>query len=264
MDAFEATKYRVPQLQALPESKIPPSEGLKKRVERNNRIKKLATDAAVAKQKANRILRHEMKMRIYKYESEYRKAEKGLVESKRNARKEGGFYREDEPKVMFIVRLKGINKLAPKPKKVLQLFRLRQIHNGVFMKVNKATIEMMKYVEPMVTYGYLSVHTIKKLIYKRGFARVGTLGHRQRKRLQTTEIITENLGQYGIHCIEDIVHEIYTCGPNFRQVNNFLWPFKLNTPRKGYVAKRHGFNEPRGGDWGNRENFMNDFVKRML
>jgi len=34
--------------------------------------------------------------------------------------------------------------VAPKVRKVLQLFRLRQINNGVFMKLNKATINMLR------------------------------------------------------------------------------------------------------------------------
>ena len=34
--------------------------------------------------------------------------------------------------------------MSPKVKKVLQLFRLRQINNGVFIKLNKATINMLR------------------------------------------------------------------------------------------------------------------------
>ena len=34
--------------------------------------------------------------------------------------------------------------MSPKVKKVLQLFRLRQINNGVFIKLNKATISMLR------------------------------------------------------------------------------------------------------------------------
>ena len=54
--------------------------------------------------------------------------------------------------------------------------------------------------------------------------------------------------------MEDLVHEIYTVGPNFKAANNFLWPFKLNAPRGGFVSKRNGYNEPKrgGGDWGPR------------
>jgi len=33
-----------------------------------------------------------------------------------------------------------VNQVAPKVKKVLQLFRLRQINNGIFIKLNKVII----------------------------------------------------------------------------------------------------------------------------
>ena len=32
--------------------------------------------------------------------------------------------------------------------------RLRQIHNGIFLRVNKATINALKKVEPYVMFGY--------------------------------------------------------------------------------------------------------------
>jgi len=63
--------------------------------------------------------------------------------------------------------------------------------------------------------------------------------------------------------MEDLVHEIVTCGPHFKEATNFLWPFKLNPPKGGYVSKRHGYNEIRGGDWGNREDLINQMVKKM-
>ena len=36
---------------------------------------------------------------------------------------------------MFAVRIRGINDMHPKTRKILQLLRLRQIHNGVFVRV---------------------------------------------------------------------------------------------------------------------------------
>ena len=48
----------------------------------------------------------------------------------------------------MVTRLHIINtflsQVSPKVKKVLQLFRLRQINNGVFIKLNKATINMLR------------------------------------------------------------------------------------------------------------------------
>ena len=62
----------------------------------------------------------------------------------REAKKEGGFHVQAEDKYAFVIRIRGVNQVAPKVKKALQLFRLRQINNGVFVKLNKATINMLR------------------------------------------------------------------------------------------------------------------------
>lgn len=90
---------------------------------------------------------------------EYRAAEADLVRLKRAAKLQGGFYVEPEPKLLFVVRLRGINQIHPRTKKILQLLRLRQINNGVFVRANKATMNMLRRVEPYVMYGYPNLKT---------------------------------------------------------------------------------------------------------
>jgi large subunit ribosomal protein L7e len=152
----------------------------------------------------------------------------------------------------------SINKLDPKNKKILQLLRLRQLHNGVFVRLNKATINMLRSIEPYITYGYPSQATIKKLIYKRGYGKVNG----SRIPLTDNNIVETVLGKHGISSVEDLIHEISTLGPKFKEANNFLWPFKLTSPLKGFAAKRHPYH--RGGVWGNREDQINELVRRML
>lgn len=139
----------------------------------------------------------------------------------------------------------------------MQLLRLRQLHNGVLVRLNKATINMIRIVEPYVTYGYPSRDTIRRLIYKRGYGKIS----KSRIPLTDNSIIDQQLGEKGVHCIEDLIHEIITVGPAFKEANNFLWPFKLNTPLKGWEKKRHPYAQ--GGVWGNREEKINELVKRM-
>jgi large subunit ribosomal protein L7e len=71
----------------------------------------------------------------------------------------------------------------------------------------------------------------------------------------------QGLGNHNIICIEDLVHEIMTVGPHFKEANNFLWPFKLKAPLGGLKKKRNHYVE--GGDAGNRENYINELIKRM-
>lgn len=89
--------------------------------------------------------------------------ERDEIRLARNAKKAGDFYIPPEPKLAFIMRIRGyviilylisviyslcfdycyffsVNQVAPKVKKVLQLFRLRQINNGIFIKLNKVKI----------------------------------------------------------------------------------------------------------------------------
>lgn len=243
------------------------SEQQNKKRERHEDLMKKREEAIVTRRGENRKLRHLARMNYDKYQKEYRIERRKLVHNRRMAKINGGFYVEPQPKLIFVIRLTGINKLAPKPRKILHLFRLRQIHNGTFLKVNKPILNMLKYVQPYVTYGYPTLTTVRKLIYKRGFGRIkknkNIRGVGQRIPLDDNRKIHAELGQYGISCMEDLIHEIYTVGPHFKEANKFLWTFKLKCPRGGWLAKRHGFNEPRGGDWGNREEFINELINRM-
>ncbi|KAF8400238.1 hypothetical protein HHK36_013535 [Tetracentron sinense] len=132
-----------------------------------------------------------------------------------------------------------------------------QIFNGVFLKVNKATVNMLRRVEPYVTYGYPNLKSVRELIYKRGYGKL----NKQRIALTDNSVIEQALGKFGIICIEDLIHEIMTVGPHFKEANNFLWPFKLKAPLGGLKKKRNHYVE--GGDAGNREDYLNELIRRM-
>jgi len=209
------------------------------------------------KAKANKKKRTEIFKRAEKYVREYRAQERSLIHFRRTAKRAGNFYLEAEPKLAYIIRIRGIMGLHPKPRKILQLLRLRQINNGTFVRLTGATKQMLRLVEPYVTYGTPNLKTVRDLIYKRGFAKI----HKQRIPITDNSIIEKSLGKYGIICVEDLIHEIYTVGSHFKEANRFLWTFKLNPPRGGYNAIKRHFNE--GGDFGDREDKINALVRRM-
>jgi len=208
--------------------------------------------------KANKEKRGVIFKRAEKYVKEYRDAEREKIRLSRVAKQDGSFYIPAEAKLIFVIRIKGINKIPPKPRKILQLLRLLQINNGVFVRITKATAEMIKVVEPWVAYGYPNLKSVKELIYKRGYGKVNG----QRIPLTDNAIIEENLGKYGIICMEDLIHEIISVGPNFKQASNFLWPFKLSNPTGGFRTRKFKhFIE--GGDLGNREEHINALIRQM-
>merc|ERR1711934_1294308 len=211
---------------------------------------------------ASRTTRREQYQRAAKYAAEYKSNERSLIRQRRQVKANGNYFAEPDPKLMFVIRIRGMCDMHPKTKKILQLLRLRQIHLGVFLRVNKATQEMIKRVEPYIAYGYPSLRATRELIYKRGFGKKKTQGQAQRLALTSNRIIEDELGEHGITCFEDLVHEIYTVGPKFKEANNFLWPFKLNSAKGGLPKKRLGFNE--GGQAGNREQYISKLIFRML
>jgi large subunit ribosomal protein L7e len=125
--------------------------------------------------------------------------------------------------------------------------------------------------------------SVRELIYKRGYGKL----NKQRIPLSNNQVIEEvchletmhivpafcvnkyshlsmlfqGLGKHNIICIEDLVHEIMTVGSHFKEANNFLWPFKLKAPLEGLKKKRIHYVE--GGDAGNRENYINELIRRM-
>lgn len=104
---------------------------------------------------------------------------------------------------------------------------------------------------------YPNLKTVRELLYKRGYAKV----NKQRIPITDNSIIENALGKEGVICVEDLIHEIFTVGPNFKKANNFLWPFKLNNPNGGFRRKTNHFVE--GGDFGNREENINSLVRKM-
>merc|ERR1711918_75983 len=242
--------------QAMAPTPVPESV-LKKRATQEKLAAEAATAAAAAK-----TARKEKRIQAYKnaekYTKEYRALAKQRVRMHRQAKAAGNHFVDAEAKLIFVVRIRGLADLHPKVKKILQIMRLRQMNMGVFMKSSKAATEMLTRVEPYLSYGYPSLKTVRDLIYKRGFGKI----NKQRLPLNDNAVVEQGLGEKGIMCMEDLVHEIFTVGPNFREANNFLWPFKLRPAKGGQAKKRKGFCE--GGQAGNREDLMNKLIANML
>ncbi|KAI9741638.1 MAG: 60S ribosomal protein L7 [Cirrosporium novae-zelandiae] len=233
-------------------------ETLLKKRKSQEKAREEATAAREQKKKANKEKRGVIFKRAESYVKEYRDAEREKIRLARVARQTGNYWVPAEPKLVFVVRIRGINKIAPKPRKILQLLRLLQVNNGIFVRLTKATLEMLKVVEPYIAYGYPNLKTVRELIYKRGYGKID----KQRIPLSDNQLIEDNLGKYGIVCMEDLIHEIYTVGPNFKQASNFLWPFKLSNPTGGFRTRKFK-HYIEGGDLGNREDKINGLIRQM-
>merc|ERR1711934_439176 len=244
------------QVPAMAPTKVP--ENVLKKQATQKKIADAATAAATAAREARKSKRIQAYKNAEKYTREYRALAKQRVRMHRQAKAAGNHFVEGEAKLAFVVRIRGLADMHPKTKKILQLMRLRQMNMGVFMKASKAATEMLKRVEPYLSYGYPTLKSVRDLVYKRGYGKI----NKNRIPLNDNAVVEKGLGKHGIVCMEDLVHEIFTVGPHFREANNFLWPFKLRPAKGGQPKKRKGYCE--GGQAGNREENMNALIQRML
>jgi len=234
-----------------------PETLLKRRKEKTERAAKVAK-AKILQRKAKRTKARVYFKRAESYIKNYQRTQAEKVRLLRQAKEHDNFYVPAEPRLAFVMRIRGINGLHPRPRKILQLFRLRQINNGIFIKLNKATLNMLRIIEPYVAWGYPNMKSVRELIYKRGHGKI----RGARTPITDNKIIEERLGQSDIICMEDLIHEIYSVGPNFKKASNFLWPFKLNNPNGGWRKKTTHYVE--GGDFGNREDKINKLLRSMV
>merc|ERR1711991_1103231 len=225
MGLFPSPKMAEQKSQKLPG--VP--ETLLKKRKTLEKIRAARANALVKQRKAAKDKRKVIFKRAEAYVKEYRNIEKDEIRRKRQLKAHGKYFIPAEAKLGFVMRIRGINQVSPKVKKALQLLRLRQINNGVFIRLNKATLNMLRLVEPYIAWGYPNLKTTRELIYKRGYAKV----NKQRVPITDNAIIENVLGREGIICIEDLIHEIHTVGPNFKKASNFPWALQAEQPHWG-------------------------------
>ncbi len=120
-------------------------------------------------------------------------------------------------------------------------------------------LELLNIVQPYITWGYADLATVRNLIFKRGKTLAGA-----KVRSIDNAIVEEKLGSHGIICIEDIIHELVSLGPNLRNVLEFLLPFYVMPPSGGWVnhlkKAQHSFNQLAG----NRDEMISKLIFKMV
>ncbi|KAK7271939.1 hypothetical protein RJT34_28222 [Clitoria ternatea] len=188
---------------------------------------------------------------------EYRNREVDLIRLKRRVKRKLPELLNPKSKPLIVIRIQGKKEMHEKTRKALYSLGLRRRFSAVFVKPTVEVLAKLQRVEPYVTYGYPNLKSIKELIYKKGNVRID----KRKVPLTDNNIVEQELGKFGIVCIEDIVHHIDNAGPLFEEVVRFLWPFELNKPAEGLKGSKALFKE--GGDTGDREDLINDLINKM-
>lgn len=163
--------------------------------------------------------------------------------------------------IVFIVRIREPNGMPKNVKRVLNTLKLKRVNEGVFCRYDSTSRKMLHLVEPWITYGVPSKQMVSDLIHRRGYGKV----EGKRTALSDNTIVEKVLGgqtEGAIICVEDLVHEIYNVGDEFKKANSFLWTFHLAAPRSKFQKDKLNFKD--GGDYGDRGEEMDDLIRQML
>ncbi|KAG0470733.1 hypothetical protein HPP92_016803 [Vanilla planifolia] len=116
---------------------------------------------------------------------------------------------------------------------------------GMFKEVSDISLgilclmdgELNKLTKPLVGFNLRKVQKKVSFLLKKFFRAIISCYWSSTNDMRLI-IEFQGIGKHVIICMEDLIHEIFTVGPHFKEANNFLWPFKLKAPSGG--LKRRG------------------------
>lgn len=160
---------------------------------------------------------------------------------------------------VFAIRIReDVGNIPKKIYDVLLRFRLTDANTGVFLKYDPVTKKHLHMIEPWVVYGPPSESIVKDLIERKSFGLIkGT-----KVPLSDNTILEKELGEHGIICMEDMVHELTSAGGGFDIVSKFLVPFPLSASRSTFEKKK--LKVKRGKDYGDKGEDIDEYIKQML
>ena len=128
---------------------------------------------------------------------------------------------EGAPTLLFVVRVRGPSSatIPNKAFKILNTLRLTHLNTGVFIKMTKSTYPLLRLISPYIVIGSPSLSSIRSLVQKRSKIIYKRPGETEEHEiiLNDNNIIEEKLGDCGIICMEDIIHEISSMGESFQK-----------------------------------------------
>ncbi|KER18852.1 ribosomal protein L30p/L7e [Opisthorchis viverrini] len=116
------------------------------------------------------------------------------------------FYAPEENKLAFVIRIRSINGIHPRFRMILQLFRLRQTNNGMFVRINGVTHNMLLIIDSCPP-----IKIVRHLLYKRFYCK-----NNETRQPITNDLIQRKRQRYGILCIGYLVHEAVKMQKNFK------------------------------------------------
>ncbi|KAL8436100.1 hypothetical protein Efla_002090 [Eimeria flavescens] len=120
---------------------------------------------------------------------------------------------------------------------------LTRPYSCTFIANDKEANATLRKVSPFVFYGLPKEDTVRRLFLTRGCMRVEGEGETAPQPLSDNVMVEEAFGSLGIVCLEDLIDEVVTCGPHFKEVMQKVGKFQLADLKavEGLEAKRVEF-----------------------
>lgn len=204
--------------------------------------------------------------------AEYKELMRKEEDAKREAEARGAFYVPKEPEFYVVVRIRGIHKVPPRERKILELMRLKKPNHAVFVRNNAPMRAMLHKVRVYIAFGFADINLLRTLVYKRGMAKVKKRPLANNSsvvkvgldmRLNLTNEAIEDHFDGRIRCVEELIYQIYMGTELFKKANNFLWPFTLCSPRKGFGGRK-AKDITQGGSTGCHHDKIGNLIYRMI
>ena len=154
--------------------------------------------------------------------------------------------------IMYVViRIRGSVRVRNKLADTLEMLRLHRVNHAVIIPEGKQYRNMIRKVEPFLTYGEINVEMLEKMLAKRGRTETGK------------KLTAEFLKGIKFAGIKELAESIISGKTTLKKLG--IKPvFRLRPPKKGHMRNGIKKNYSLGGAAGYRASDINVLVKKMI
>lgn len=154
--------------------------------------------------------------------------------------------------IMYVViRIRGSVRVRNRLKDTLEMLRLHRVNHAVIIPEGKQYRNMIRKVEPFLTYGEINVEMLEKMLAKRGRTETGK------------KLTSEFLKKIKFASMKELAEAIISGKTTLKKLG--IKPvFRLHPPKKGHMRKGIKKNYSLGGAAGYRASDINVLVKKMI
>ncbi|MFH1240529.1 MAG: 50S ribosomal protein L30 [Candidatus Diapherotrites archaeon] len=150
-----------------------------------------------------------------------------------------------------VIRIRGNVRVRDKLEDTLGMLRLNRVNHAVLVPEGKQYKNMVRKVEPFITYGEINVEMLEKMLAKRGKTETGK------------KLTSEFLKEIKFASMKDLADAVISGKTTLKKLG--IKPvFRLHPPKKGHMRQGIKKNYSLGGAAGYRASDINVLVKKMI